>query len=438
MCVYGIDRQPRGAALVIVMLVMAVLLLAGTTFMTISSTESQIALNERASVQASLLAEAAIHKAIAQLNANSSYPGESNTGLGAGSFTLSVTTAAAQPCGGTSAKDVVATSTVPVRGGEARVTIRATVDQISYPYRWAAFAAVPNQIVMSPNQTIFGDDRTESELWLKDSSTTDSFDSTLGQYDSIMNRRTGGSIGGNADLKLGSSVNIQGSVRAGDVINGSGFTISGGQAINLSPSLTSPGESFPSVNPPMSQPLSTIADLPSPLAGSSYSVTGGSLNVTSGTLNLPAAGSPYYFTNMTFSDGTALTTSAGPVTIYATGLVTVGDSVTFGAASGSAEPLASSSATQLRIILKSDGATWLDTANFTAGQNFHLYGSLYGKNTNIKLEGGSHVYGSIIGRTVVMNQDSAIHYDHAMLNQAICRSDSKYVIRRGTWREVIP
>ena len=39
----GIDRQTRGAALVIVMLVMAVLLLAGATFMTISSTESQIA-----------------------------------------------------------------------------------------------------------------------------------------------------------------------------------------------------------------------------------------------------------------------------------------------------------------------------------------------------------------------------------------------------------
>ena len=37
MCTFGISRQPRGAALVIVMLVMAVLLLAGTTFMTISA-----------------------------------------------------------------------------------------------------------------------------------------------------------------------------------------------------------------------------------------------------------------------------------------------------------------------------------------------------------------------------------------------------------------
>lgn len=70
MCTYGTDRQPQGAALVIVMLVMAVLLLAGKTFMTVSSTESEIALNQRVSVQASLLAEAGIHKATAQLSAN--------------------------------------------------------------------------------------------------------------------------------------------------------------------------------------------------------------------------------------------------------------------------------------------------------------------------------------------------------------------------------
>jgi hypothetical protein len=97
----------------------------------------------------------------------------------------------------------VATASVAGRGGQAQVEINATVDQISYPYRWAAFAAVPNQVVMSPNQTIFGNDRTESELWVKDNSTTDSFDSGLGQYDTTTNRGTGRSIGGNGDVALG-------------------------------------------------------------------------------------------------------------------------------------------------------------------------------------------------------------------------------------------
>ena len=115
MCAFGISRHPRGAALVIVMLVMAVLLMAGTTFLTISSTESQIALNEQGSATALALAEAAIHKALALLNAGSTYAGETNTALGGGTFTISVTTVAG--CTSTSARKIVATASVPVRGG---------------------------------------------------------------------------------------------------------------------------------------------------------------------------------------------------------------------------------------------------------------------------------------------------------------------------------
>src|SRR5574341_591238 len=131
MCAYGTDRQPRGAALVIVMLVMAVLLLAGTTFLTISSTESQIALNQRVSAQASLLAEAAIHYAIAVLDVNPSLPdGTDLTGsLGDGNFQVRVTyptTTGCEPSGlpaahtppalGTppNARVLPVTSTVPV------------------------------------------------------------------------------------------------------------------------------------------------------------------------------------------------------------------------------------------------------------------------------------------------------------------------------------
>ena len=402
MCAYGTDRQSRGAALVIVMLVMAVLLLAGTTFMTISSTESQIALNQRVSVQASLLAEAAINKAIAQLNANPGYTGESNTALGGGTFTVTVTTAATQPCGGTTAKDVVATASVPVGRGQARVQIRATVDRISYPYRWAAFAAIPNAVV-NASTPIFGEDRTEKELWLRATSRSDGFDSSLGPYDGTTNSGAGGNVGGNGDITLGDSVLVRGSARAGDSIHkGSGVTISGGEAQSVSP-----GESLPSVSPPTAPTTN--------------------LSVNSGTQNLDATGSPYVYTTMNFSDGTSLTTTGGPVTIYVTESVTLGRDVTFGGHPG----------TQLRIVLKSDGATWFDTADFTADRNFRLYGSLYGKYTNIKLNDDAQVYGSIIGRTVYLDQNSAAHYDQAMQNQEVCHS-GKFAVRRGTWREVIP
>ena len=406
------------------MLVMAVLLLAGTTFMTISSTESQIARNEQASAQAVLLAEAAIHKAIAQLDADSSYPGEVNTLLGRGSFTVAVTTAptAEQKCPAGTAKNLVATASVPVGGGTAQVQIRATADQIAYPFRWAAYAAVPNQIVVSPNQLLFGADRTESELWLMNQSTTDGFDSTLGAYDGTSNSGMGGSIGGNADITLGTNAAIKGSVRAGDALHaGAGVIITGGQTVSLSPNQSSPGESFPSLTPPTTP--TTSLDAPS----ATFTLTAGDLNVTHGTLPLPFEHSPYHFTSMTFASDTSLTTSGDPVTVYVTGAVTVGDNVIFGAHPG----------TNLHLIMKSNGASWLDTADFTAGMNFHFYGSLYGKNTNIQLQDGAQVYGSIIGRTVVLHENSATHFDQAMLNQEMCHN-GKYAIRRGTWFEVIP
>ncbi|MBI2115014.1 MAG: hypothetical protein HYT85_08035, partial [candidate division NC10 bacterium] len=144
------SRHPRGAALIIALLVMAVLLLAGTTFLTISSTENAIALNERVSAQAFLLAEAGLNKAIAQLNSSSSYSGETNTSLGSGSFTVTATTVAG--CTATSGRDVVATGTVPVAVGQAQVQLRAVLDQISYPYRWGAFATVPNGVETGDRQ----------------------------------------------------------------------------------------------------------------------------------------------------------------------------------------------------------------------------------------------------------------------------------------------
>jgi len=395
MCVFGTSKPPRGAALVIAMLVMAVLLMAGTTFLTISSTESQIALNQRAAAQASLLAEAAIHKTLAQLNDNPGYTGETDTALGAGTFTITATTTFG--CSATSARSLVATASVPVRGGNAQVVLQATADQVSYPFRWGAFAAVPN--------TVIQDDRIEKELWIKHDGSTDSFDSSLGSYDATTNRGKGGDIGGNADVTLDDSVQVWGNVRAGDAIhNGSGVTVTGAQTDSLSPNLTSPGEPLPSVTPGTTPTTGLI-------------VTSGTYTLTAGT---------YYYTSLTMSSNTTLATSGGPVTVYVTGAVSIGNSVTIGTHPG----------TQLQIITKSDG-TNSDFTTLAAGDNFTLYGSLYGKNTNITLGNDSRTFGSVIGRIIRMGDRSAVHFDQAISRREVCHN-GKYNIRLGTWREVTP
>ena len=62
-------RGQEGIALVITLLVMTLLLIMGSAFMSISSTETLIAINERNRVQAYHLAEGAAERAIAKLNA---------------------------------------------------------------------------------------------------------------------------------------------------------------------------------------------------------------------------------------------------------------------------------------------------------------------------------------------------------------------------------
>ena len=390
------SRQPRGAALIIAMLVMAVLLLAGTTFLTISSTENAIALNERVSAQAFLLAEAGLNKAIATLNGSSTYSGETNTSLGSGKFTVTVATAAG--CTATSARDIVATGSVPVAGGQAQVQLRTIVDQIAYPFRWGAFATVPNGVETG--------DRQEKELWLKNNSTTDSFDSTLGAYDATTNKGSVGSIGANGDVTLDTNTAISGSVTTGaTTIHGaSGVTISGSQTTSA------PSQSFPSITP------STTPTIPLVVGNTAI------VNLMAGT---------YYYTNIKFGNNSKLTTSGGLVTIYVTGEVDLGNGVTFGANPG----------TNLQIIAKSDGSD-ISSASFTEptleiGNNFTFYGSFYGRNTDIKLGNYAKIYGSMIARTIKMGNNSQIHSDQAMSNQAVC-TNGKYIVRRGTWREVIP
>jgi hypothetical protein len=409
MCTFGINRQPPGLALVIVMLLMTVLLMAGTTFLTISSTESQIALNDQASVRASLLAEAAIHKALVQLNADPGYAGEEHTALGGGSFSVSVVPAAQQMCPGTSGKDLTATAVVPVREGNVQARIEVVVDRVAYPFRWGAYAAVPNEYVASHWRcrvcgVIFGRDREMSELWLDDHTWVDSFDSGAGPYDADTNHGQSGNIGGHGDVRIDHGGTVGGNVRAGgEFVRGAGVDVAGTVTTGVSPHRDSLGESFPSPTVPGD--------------------ASGDLNVRRGTTTLEAG--THVYRDMTFGDGASLTTS-GPVEIYVTGTVSIGDNVTLG----------SHPASQLRIVMKSDGDPH-DPARFEAGSGFTMYGSLYAKDADVKLGTGAQVFGSIIGRTVYVQNRGQIHYDQAMSSQEICHG-GKLTIRRGTWREVMP
>lgn len=400
MCTCGIARRPpRGAALVIALLLMAVLLLAGLSFLTISSTERMIAINERHSAQALLLAEAGIHRAIARLNANATYAGETNvTPIPNNPSTVDIAvTASGQSCG--AGKDLRALASIPVAGGTAQAEVWASVDTLTYPFRWGLYSTLSNGILSWDDMV--GMDRSDAEVWLKSGVTVESFDSAAGAYSSVSNHGQRGDIGGNGDVRVDGVSTVRGNITAADDIflTSASVNVTGWQTSHA------PAEPFPALAPP---------GLPS---GNLYVAAGGSATLTAGT---------YHYNDLVLEDMTSLQTSGGPVTLYITGNAWIGQNVTIGAHPG----------TNLRIVLRSQGddytySTWL------SGTGLRMYASVYGRNTDIYLWNNTEVYGSILARTVYVESGSVIRYDRAVAEQSICRS-GRYTIRRGSWREIRP
>ncbi len=409
------------------MLVMAALLLAGTTFLTISSTEGQIALNERAGTQAFYLANAGIHRAIAVLNSNPTYSGTLTAALGGGSY--QVTADASAGCGSTSARNVVSTGTLLVRGGQTQAQVRVRLDQLSYPFRWAAFATIPNQIV-SGHRKVFDRDRTDSELWLDAGSGTDSFDSSVEAYPGASKSGENGGLGGNGDVKLGWNASVKGNVQAGDdILKGVGARITGSQASDVAEGPDDIGEQFPDVIP---SPPAHTGDLSVP-EDKSYTLSAGTYSFDTlsvgedGVLKIDSGPVTVYVNTLNFEKESTLAVGEGPVTIYVKGNTTIGDRVTVGGHPG----------TQLRIVTMSAGDWTSSSARFVAGNNLLLFGSLYGKNTDIWLGEKAQIYGSVVGRTLYAEDGSQFHFDEAMFRQHVC-TFARYNIVRGSWHEVVP
>lgn len=328
---------------------------------------------------------------------------------GGGTFMVTTTPG----CTATSARSLVVTASVPVRGGQAQAQLRATADQVSYPFRWGRFAAVSEGIISGT--------RRDKELWVDRDSTVDSFDSSLGIYgptnnrgrigDAALNRLTGGDIGANGDVTVERDSWLRGNVTAGDQIYlGTGITVDGTQTE------TAPSESFPSVTMPgATGPLSIGANTTRTLPNDEL-------------LRYDATTRTCAFAAMTIGTNGRLAITGGPLTIYVTNntgtVVNLGNNVTLGAHPG----------TQLRIVTKSERAATA-SVNFNAGDGLTFYGSLYGKNTDIQIGNKAQIYRSMVGRTIQTGRQSSLHLDQAMSDQEVCHS-GKYNIRRDTWREI--
>jgi hypothetical protein len=175
-----------------------------------------------------------------------------------------------------------------------------------------------------------------------------------------------------------------------------------------------------------SDPLRVGDNKTGSLSAGTYSFT--SIEVGNhGTLQTTGAVTIYVTGDVDFGNSAGLTVSGGPVTIYVNGSVELGNSVTLG----------SPGQTGLEIIARSNLRDW-EAKSFEAGNNFTLYGTLYGKSTDVTLGNDARLYGSIIGRTVKLGNNAMVHYDRAMSGRKLCHDEPRFSFVRGTWRELYP
>ncbi len=90
-------NNKKGNAIVFATIVVFIVLVIGTSVLYLSENEARKSVRSNLQNATFYIAEGGLHKAMWDLNRDSSYTGESNTALGKGAFTVTVNTPAGQP-----------------------------------------------------------------------------------------------------------------------------------------------------------------------------------------------------------------------------------------------------------------------------------------------------------------------------------------------------
>ncbi|MFQ5803130.1 MAG: PilX N-terminal domain-containing pilus assembly protein [Candidatus Methylomirabilales bacterium] len=393
-------REQKGIALVITLLVMTLLLIIGSAFLSISSTETLIAINERKRVQAFQLAEAGAERAIAELVKDRTFTGTGvavEQTLGPGSYTTTVT------------------NLVPLPGVVEPRQIISTGFVGSPPLR--ATAQVQVQIQRgSPFQVgLFGLDLVELA-----GTQVDSYDSTQGPYDPL-NPGTKGHIHSNNRFKFWSNNTVNGDVHlVGPAIEESGVN----NTINGS---TNPGVASNNVVTDVSYPACTNATGISPPAAFIFDPLDCDLTVLAGATVTFDQGTHSFHKITVESDASLAVT--GPVQIYMTGQ--------FKAYNGAVINTSQIPA-NLMIFSSYDGIDGLGTdAMYMDNGTGEFYAGIYALNGEVEFQNaalGWQIYGAIVAKHIDIENGAQFHYDVALAQSP--SPAGKFRPTAGTWREV--
>ncbi len=377
----------HGMILVVTLLVVTMLGMLGSAFLTTSGTEHQIAKNDQELIQALYVAEGGLQAALNSLNLGLA-PSTTGT-IGPGQFTVTVTDTPPP----TGQKRLVAIGYVPSQASPRAVKQIAMLIMQASPFDRAVFA--------------------KDQITISSSGGTDSYDSAIGPYG-------GSNVGSNGDIGTNGNITLTGS----SLVHGDAATTPGHNLPDQSHVTGSVSNTAAPWNPPdVVCPAGGYT--PSVPAGSgiSYDPSTGDLTVSGNGKNLTLS-SPgtYYFHTLKLQGGATLTiSSGGDVNIYI--------SADLNASGGSVLNL-SQSPTSLTIWgCGTDTNSW----TFSGGGTVTSLG-IYAPNHPFTLSGGQDMYGSLVVSSFTDSGGSKLHYD-----QALARGggfSGKFSITSGSWTEL--
>jgi len=285
----------------------------------------------------------------------------------------------------------------------------------------AVFRLTPQSIFQF---ALFG----QQNVSVSGSAITDSYDSTLGAYNTTpgpsYNAGHEGDVGTNATTAGGVSVSgsifVDGQVAVGYNVANPQSVVTGYNPAFITGGTSPPSDTQDVVSQGSTFPMSAVT-VPAGLTCSDYTVTGNT-TVTLSPTGGPNGNGSYCYRDLTIQGGGTFTAS-GSVTVYLTGAFT---------AQGNSSMGVPSNPKQMLVQMTPTAGGTIEAGTLTGSTQF--YGALYAPNSPITITGNADVYGSIIAKSVNLAGSASIHYDQALttLNQV----SNSYKTTRIAWREL--
>lgn len=398
-----IIASQKGTAILIVMALIAMLTSVAIMSVNRSTTDIDLSFNSLHEDKAFYIAEAGLHRAMVELNANGSWRnGYYKQVLNGGYYNILMV-------------DSLTDSTL---SDTILLTSKGYFDNsISNLEAWIA-----PEYYRPFQYSAYGDD----SLIMDNGTCTDSYNSDSGTYVATQLNEEG-NIGSNGGISL----------KGGSVVNGDAQTSDTGNFIIENPSVVN-GDTTSSA--PVTDNLQvsdaefvwakTVNNAPAGFSGT-YNYNPGLGTLTLGAKDtMTLADGVYYFSDIDMGNSSNIRVAPGAeVTVYMTGDLTLSQSSsinTWTAKDPITKKVVTTDGDPKNFVVYSKGS------NFTLGNQTTFVGAFWSETAHITLENNVDAYGSLVGKSATISNSSCVHFDRDLLKYTTKKVKAMHVI---AWRQ---